>query len=343
MVSPVVRKRVGRLAVSILLFGSLTAQAQSPFQLPTANHALFEPGGEEKFFVGTVGKPWTTGCFGCVRSDGWQMHEGLDIRCLQRDKHSEPTDPVMATADGTVVYINSKPSLSNYGNYIVVRHRVEGLEIDSLYAHLRGVVPHLRVGQAVKAGEPIAIMGRTANTRERISKDRAHVHFELNLFVNDRFASWFKRTSPNERNDHGEWNGQNLLGIDPRLILLAEHAEGARFSLLDFLRHQTALCRVLVRKTDFPWLKRYAALVQPNPKAEREGIAGYEVALNFNGVAFELIPRAASEFPGRSKYQLLSVNEAEEQKNPCRRLVARRGAHWELTSHGINLLDMLTY
>ena len=98
-----------------------------------------------------------------------------------------------------------------------------------------------------------------------------------------------------------------------------------------------------MRKTDFPWLKRYAALVQPNPKAEREGIAGYEVALNFNGVAFELIPRAASEFPGRSKYQLLSVNEAEEQKNPCRRLVARRGAHWELTSHGINLLDMLTY
>ena len=38
------------------------------FQLPTANRTLFEKGGEEKFFVGTVGKPWTSGCFGCVRN-----------------------------------------------------------------------------------------------------------------------------------------------------------------------------------------------------------------------------------------------------------------------------------
>ena len=116
----------------------MAAQAQ-PFQLPTANHALFEKGGEERFFVGTVGKPWTTGTFGCVRTGGWQMHEGLDIRCLQRDKHGEPTDPVLATADGTVAYISTRPSLSNYGNYLVLRHQVEGLEIYSLYAHLREI------------------------------------------------------------------------------------------------------------------------------------------------------------------------------------------------------------
>src|SRR3982750_3894665 len=70
--------------LAILAFpGLLRSQ---PFQLPTANHALFEKGGEERFFVGTVGKPWTTGTFGCVRSDGHQLHEGLDIRSLQRDK-----------------------------------------------------------------------------------------------------------------------------------------------------------------------------------------------------------------------------------------------------------------
>lgn len=102
--------------------------------------------------MGTVGKPWTSGCFGCVRSDGWQMHEGLDIRCLQRDKHGEPTDPVMATADGTVVYINSRPSLSNYGNYVVVQHRVEGLDIFSLYAHLSAVRTGPESGDAGEAG-----------------------------------------------------------------------------------------------------------------------------------------------------------------------------------------------
>ena len=321
---------------------ALAAQAQT-FQLPTANQALFEKGGEERFFVGTAGKPWVTGTFGCVRSGGWQMHEGLDVRCLQRDRHGEPTDPVLATADGAVVYISARPSLSNYGNYLVLQHQVEGLEVYSLYAHLHDIHQGLKVGQAVKAGEPVATMGRTANTREGISKDRAHVHFELNLLVNDRFATWYKKAFPDQRNDHGEWNGQNLLGIDPKLILLGQHEQGAKFSLLAFLQGQTELCRILVHKTYFPWLKRYAALVHPNSRAEKEGVAGYEIALNFNGVAFEVIPRAASEMKGKAKFQLLSVNEAEYHKNPARRLVAKKGPRWELTSHGLNLLEMLTY
>ena len=329
------------LAASVWLIAA-AAHAQ-PFQLPTANHALFEQGDEEKFFVGTVGKPWTTGTFGCVRTGGWQMHEGLDIRCLQRDRHGEPTDPVLASADGTVAYISTRASLSNYGNYVILRHDVEGLEIYSLYAHLREVLPALKIGQPVKAGEQIAVMGHTANTREGISKERAHVHFELNLLVNDRFASWYKKTFPGQRNDHGDWNGQNLLGIDPRAILLEEHEQGARFSLLAFLQGQTELCRVLVRKTYFPWIKRYAPLIRPGARAEKEGVAGYEIALNFNGVAFELIPRAASEIKGKAKFQLLSVNEAEYHKNPARRLVAKRGSRWELTTHGLNLLELLTY
>jgi murein DD-endopeptidase MepM/ murein hydrolase activator NlpD len=340
MVSAVFLQWPGRLMAPLLLAGSLRAQ---PLQLPTANHALFEPGNEEKFFVGTVGKPWTSGCFGCVRTDGWQMHEGLDIRCLQRDKRGEPIDPVMATADGTVVYLNTKPALSNYGNYIVLRHQIDGLEIYSLYAHLREVQSGLKVGQAVKAGQPIAVMGHTSNTHEGISKDRAHVHFELNLFVNDRFTNWFKKTSPTERNDHGNWNGQNLLGIDPRLVFLAEHESGDKFNLLEFIRQETALCRVFVRKTDFEWPKRYPALVRPNPIADKEGSVGYEIALDFNGVAFELIPRAASEIKGKSKYQLLSVNENEYHKNPCRRLVAQKGNRWDLARYGVELLDLLTF
>jgi peptidoglycan LD-endopeptidase LytH len=322
-----------------------------PLQLPTANRALFEPGHEEEFFVGTVGKPWTSGCFGCVRSDGWQMHEGLDIRCLQRDRRGEPADPVKAAADGTVAYVNAKPSLSNYGNYVVLQHRVEGLEIYSLYAHLREAAAGLKAGQSVKAGDTIGIMGHTSNTRAAISKDRAHVHFELDLLVSDRFAGWFRKTSPTERNDHGNWNGQNMLGLDPRQVLIAERDQGDQFSLLGFIRSQTQLCRVLVRRTNFPWLQRYAALVRPNPTAEKEGVAGYEIALNFNGVPFELIPRAASEIDSgksmakkaRDTYRLLSVNEAEYQNNHCRRLIAQRRGRWELTTRGINLLDLLTY
>jgi murein DD-endopeptidase MepM/ murein hydrolase activator NlpD len=347
------RKRKTRardLTVAATLFGRLGLMAilgpgacAQPFHLPTANQALFEPGGEPRFLVGTTGKPWTSGGFGCVRSEGWQMHEGLDIRCLQRDARGEPTDPVCATADGTVAYINTRPSLSNYGNYIILRHAIDGLEIYSLYAHLSAVRPGLNTGEHVQAGEPIAVMGRTSNTRERISKERAHVHFELNLLVNDRFALWLKKFKPGERNDHGDWNGLNLLALDPRAILLDQRRLGTKFSLVDFIRQQTELCRVFVQAKNFPWLRRYASLVVANPKTNQEGIAGYELALNFNGVPLELVPRAPSEVKGKGRIRLLSVNESEQRRNPCRRLVTQRGGRWELTGQGRDLLELLTF
>jgi len=327
-----------------VLYGSFCAKltAQTPFQFPTANHALYQPGGEPAFFAPTApDKPWTSGSFGCVRDNGTRMHEGLDIRHLQTDRRGEPTDPVMATADGTVVYFSKKPGLSNYGNYIVIRHVIDGLEIYSLYAHLREIQPGLKVGDPVRGGEVIGTMGRTSSA-EVIAKDRAHVHFELNLLINDNFAVWFKKNSTSsEHNDHGEWNGQNLNGLDAREILLAE--KNGKFNLSGFVRAQTELCRVLVRATNFPYLHRYAALVLKNPRAEKEGVAGYEIALNYNGVAFALIPRAASEIRAGEKFQLLSVNEPVQMANPCRKLVTKRGGRWQLTDKGIRELELLTY
>ena len=49
----------GQVTVGALLI-TVAAQAQT-FQLPTANQALFEKEGEERYFVGTAGKPWMTG------------------------------------------------------------------------------------------------------------------------------------------------------------------------------------------------------------------------------------------------------------------------------------------
>lgn len=317
--------------------------AAQPFHLPTANRALYEPGGGEKFLVGTVGRTWTSGMFGCVRSEGQQIHEGLDIRCLQRDQRGEPTDPVMATADGTVAYINAKPSLSNYGNYIVLRHRISGVEVYSTYAHLSEVRPGLRVGQIVRTGETIATMGRTANTRETISKERAHVHFEITLLLNERFPDWYKNATPGSRNYHGIWNGQNLIGLDPLRIFQEQQRVGDKFDLFGYIRTQPELCRVFVRETDFPWLHRYRGLIHPNLRARKEGVVGYEIALNFNGVPIELIPRAAGEIAGKDRIQLLSVNVSEQQRNPCRGLVTKRGQNWQLTNRGLNLLKLLTY
>ena len=326
-----------------LLFSAANLFAQTPFQFPTANQYLYERGSESKFFAPTApDKPWTSGSFGCVRNYGQRLHEGLDILHLHTDRRGEPIDPVMATADGTVMYFSTKPGLSNYGRYVVIRHVVEGVEIYSLYAHLSAIQPGLQIGQSVKAGQVIATMGRSSSA-EIINKDRAHVHFELNLLVNDNFASWFRTASPGERNDHGEWNGQNLTGLDVRQILLQEHNPNGAFSLLTFLRSQTELCRVLVRATNFPYLRRYPMLVLKNPVAEKEGVAGYEIALNYNGAAFALMPRAASEIKSPARVQLLSVNEAEQKANPCRHLVTQRRGHWELANEGLRTVDLLTH
>jgi murein DD-endopeptidase MepM/ murein hydrolase activator NlpD len=336
--------RIDRYSIPLLALCVWAHSGNSrAFDLPTANRAIFEPGGEERYFAPTPGKAWTSGTFGCVRSDGQQMHEGLDIRSIVHDRRGEPADPVMASLPGTVVYTNHKPGLSNYGNYIVIKHLVEGMEVFTLYAHLAEIRQGLSAGAQVAAGEQIALMGRTSNTRSRIGKDRAHVHFEINLFVNDRFPQWYQHAEPGQRNDHGMWNGGNLLGLDPRLILLEEHAHGPAFSLVRFIQSRPELCRVIIREKSFPWVRRYPQLVLRNPLTEREGVAGYETSLDLNGVPFRLIPRAASEIHAGPRFQLISVNEQEESKNPCRHLVVRRSLGWQLSEHAIKDLELLVY
>jgi peptidoglycan LD-endopeptidase LytH len=317
--------------------------AASSFQLPTPNQALFEGGGGERYFVGTVGKPWTSGTFGCVRSNGRQLHEGIDIRAVQKDKRGEALDPVFATADGEVVYINRRAALSNYGIYIVLRHVIDGFEVYSLYAHLKSIRSELQTGRPVKSGETIGIMGRTTNTREGIDRSRSHLHFELNLLVNDRFPTWYAKEYPKQRNDHGKWNGQNLVGMNPAEILLRRRTQGQMFNLVNWLQEGPEMCRVLIRDTKFSWLQKYQVLVEKNPVAPKEGIAAYELVMNYAGIPFKLIPRARSEVKAGAKFQLLSVNAAEAKKNSARDLVVMRKGKWELGPAGLRHLELLTY
>lgn len=319
------------------------ATAALPFQLPTANRAVLDPSGGEKAFAGTPGHPWISGTFGCIRSGGGKFHEGLDIRSVERDRSGEPTDAVRSTADGTVAYVNTRPSLSNYGNYVVIRHSIEGLEIYSLYAHLSAVLPAIKSGQKVKSGEQIAVMGRTSNTHEKISRERAHLHFEITLVVNDRYSVWHAKNMPESRNDHGNFNGRNLIGIDPWKLLLDQQRLGTNFSLLHHIQTQPEMCRILVRGSNFPWVRRYRALYEPNPIAEREGTAGYELVLTFNGLPCRIIPRAASQIQSKATYSILSVRSEEFANHPCAHLLFKRGQVWTLLPAGERLLNLLTF
>lgn len=332
------------LCLLILGTGLLpSAWAEPVFQLPTENKTLLDAGQEGRFFAPTAGRTWEAGQFGCVRSDGLQMHEGIDILALKHDRRGEPLDEVHAAAAGEVAYINRKSGLSNYGNYLVLRHHLDGLEVYTLYAHLREARRDLQVGQKVQAGEVIGGLGRTTNTRSPITKDRAHVHFEINLLINERFPAWLHQHEPGVRDDHGAWNGRNLLGLDPAEVFRQQQRQGAAFSLLEHVRTQEELCKVLVADTHFPWLKRYPRLIRKNPVAEKEGIVAYEVSLNFNGLPYRLTPRARSEIKGNVSTRILSVAEPEFRRHGCRKLIFPRGQSWVLTARGQELIELLTY
>jgi peptidoglycan LD-endopeptidase LytH len=327
-------------AFLVLVPGLVPAQI---FRLPTANLAVQEPGKEAEAFAPVPGRDWRSGMFGCVRSEGYRFHEGLDIRSLQQDKRGEPTDPVLAAAPGVVVYISRKPALSNYGNYVVLQHSIEGMPLYTLYAHLGSIPESVKVGDRVAAGQAIAVMGRTSNTRQSIVKDRAHLHFEITLFLNEGFIPWFKKHMPGARNDHGIWNGLNMTGVDPYEIFQAQKKEGAKFSMAGFIRSRPELCRVSVRAKEFPFAKRYAPLVDRNPLAERDGIAGWEIAVTFNGTPIRLTPRSEAELKSKAQFSVTAVNEAELAKFPCGKLLKKSGSSWQLTHTGELHFDKLVF
>src|ERR1700675_197991 len=143
-------RRFFSLSISSFIFAA-TARALD-ISLPTDNDALLRPGADADYFQPTVDGTVESGMFGCVRSHGHRFHEGIDIKCLQRDRRGEPTDPIHAVADGEVAFINTKPGLSNYGRYIVLQHNWDNVSVCTLYAHLSEVTAGLVVDQPVRKG-----------------------------------------------------------------------------------------------------------------------------------------------------------------------------------------------
>jgi lipoprotein NlpD len=74
-------------------------------------------------------------------------------------------DPVLAAADGKVVYAGS--GLRGYGNLVIIKHNNTFL---SAYAHNQALL--VREDQAVKRGQTIAQMGNS-------DADQVKLHFEI--------------------------------------------------------------------------------------------------------------------------------------------------------------------
>lgn len=332
---------ISTLILASALWTSTNVPASLDLCMPTANEFLFQPGQEEKFFQSTVSGTWESGQYGCVRKGryGPSFHEGVDIKCLQRDRKGEPTDPVHAVSNGTVAFVNRSPGQSNYGRYVILRHEWHGVEVFTLYAHLREVAAGLATGQNVAKGQVIATLGRSANTREGISRERAHLHFEINFMVSYYFRYWYPKKDP-KAPDFGNYNGQNFIGIDPAAFFRAWRANPS-LNFADYLRRQPEAFRVMVPAKQLAWLKTHPETVQVGKGAP----AAYEVVMNFVGLPLQILPREAGELsPEDRRFPVLrSVKEAELARCNCRYLVKRVRGKWILSENGREWIELLTY
>lgn len=264
-------------ALALLVFCALAPlKAQPLVDFPTANKALAE-GNPQGFFMyvdrdfeGAKSKPWQGGQFGYVRgpvrSGGTvnyiQLHEGIDILPLHRDPEGNPLDVVKAAAAGTVVHVSTQAGASNYGRYVVIEHRWDGSPYYTLYAHLNTI--SVQVGQTVAQGAPIGVMGFTG---AGINRERSHVHFEVCLLLSENFEGWHSANFPGNANQHGIYNGLNLVGMDPARLLMEARSNPA-LKITDFIRGNDPVFKITVKNSpNFTLLRRYPWLVAPGEVA----------------------------------------------------------------------------
>ncbi len=137
----------------------------------------------QKADPGTTGS--ASGATGNVTEDGWSYptttdgnitsgfktaarpdHRGVDIT------HSGGSlnKPIFAARDGKVI---AAGPAEGFGNWIIIRHQVDGKTIDSLYGHMYNDGVLVKQGDTIKAGQEIGKIGSDGQSTG------PHLHFEL--------------------------------------------------------------------------------------------------------------------------------------------------------------------
>jgi len=293
---------------------------------PTPSTAYLEGKPTETFIQPTASGVPESGLFGCVRSSGAQFHEGIDIKPVKRNRQGEAVDPIFAVLPGVVRHISRQPGNSSYGRYIVIEHTEQSPSVFTLYAHLASVAEGLSVGAKVERDQVIAVMGRSASGYA-IPKDRAHLHFEIGLWLTRDFQGWYNWKKFGSRNEHGFWNGMNLAGIDPLDFYDKLRARRVENFQQYFAQLNPAVkVRISTRKIpDF--IERYPALLA-KPLPTDTLVAGWEVTFNEMGVPFAWTPLTSMELLGfaTNEIRVIEADEALLKRHRCRSLVfTKRG------------------
>lgn len=279
--------------------------------------------------------------FGCVRNDGDRFHEAIDLAPVLPRRNGRTTDPVRAIYGGQVAHINPVSGNSSYGRYVVVEHI--GLEpaMYSLYAHLASIADSLAVGDPVEAGDELGILGRSAGGYS-IPRSRAHLHLEIGLRLSSDFESWYQRNRYSSPNLHGNYNGMNLIGLDP-LDFYSAFRDGRVSTILAYLEQVPPAVMLHIRTRRYPdFLERYPQLkLDGCPESER---VGWEVILSGWGLPLSLRPLREEALRGvraPGDISIVAANRSEIEAYACRDLTTDRSGQLYLGRGGRMVLELL--
>ena len=169
-------------------------------------------------------------------------HEGVDLVPKNYDGEAE----VYACHDGTVI---ENAWSSAYGNYV----KLEGDGFHTIYAHLRSSSVH--VGDALKAGDTLGIMGSTGNSTGD------HLHLGLRIYPYHRDDGWLGYSDPTWEldqvegdklpciygphiMDRGEGFHSALVDLNPAVILLLHPQVDDIAKLRDWCPNATIIGRL---------------------------------------------------------------------------------------------------
>jgi murein DD-endopeptidase MepM/ murein hydrolase activator NlpD len=300
----------------------------------TADPAVFMPTASGRVESALYGSVRTQNAGGRILPS---FHEGVDIAPLRRDRRGRAQDPVLAVADGTVAYANRGSGNSNYGIYVVLEHADPVGVIYTLYAHLSAVEKRIRTGERVRCGDVLGVMGNTPSSITPVA--RAHLHFEIGMIRNRRFANWAAAQKLDNR--HGGFNGWNLTGIDPLTPYGTTEPERL-FSMLDTLDGLPAAFELLiVAARPLDYFVRYPSLWRGEGPARGELV----LTVSEGGVVMRGRPATDEErglLSGRAVPVVRMADPAVLGRNGLR-LVSERGGRWELGAAGRKWLEILTY
>jgi hypothetical protein len=331
---------LARILASIIVLAASTPPSRAGFAWPTPNRA-WEEGGSYGDFVQPTGSGQTeSGMFGCVRNGGRRFHEGLDLATVGRDRRGEATDPVFAIFEGTVLHASTTAGHSSYGRYVVIEHRDLQPSVVSLYAHLRSIAPEVRPGRQVQPGDTLGIMGRSA-AGYSIPREQAHLHLEVGLWLSERFQRWYDGRKFGSRNEHGFYNGMNIVGFD-YLDFLERRRAGEVGDLREYLARVPTALTVLVGNRFVPdFVRRYPELVEGGAPATAP--PGWRIDFTWFGLPKSWWPATGEEAARAPEggVTILFHDQLLLERHPCQGVVSLRAGNPVLGPRAREVIDIL--